>query len=135
MSRFETRCELMSRFYLGLDEQDAEMIRSTLSEDAETCMFLDGVKMGPPPGREEIVRYLEEFWQTQTDQRRHVLSNAIVESESPGEAVLGFYLTLYATKNRVLRPVATGRYRVHFRSKDGGERIRSIELVLDGPFD
>src|SRR5512134_486088 len=110
MSRFETRCELMSRFYLGLDEQDADMIRSTLSEDAETCMFLDGVKMGPPPGREGIVGYLEDFWKTQTDQRRHVLSNAIVLSESPAEAVLGFYLTLYATKDRVLRPLATGRY-------------------------
>ena len=135
MTRFETRCELVSRFYLGLDEQDAEMIRSTLTEDAETCMFLDGEKMGPPPGREGIIGYVEEFWKTQTDQRRHVLSNAIVESESPGAAVLAFYLTLYATKDRKLRPVATGRYRVHFVSKDGGERIRSIELVLDGPFD
>jgi hypothetical protein len=135
MNRFEARCELMSRFYLGVDEHDAEIIRSTLTEDAETCMVLDGERMGPPPGREGIVRYLEDFWQTQTDQRRHVLSNAIVESESPGEAVLAFYLTLYATKDRVLRPVATGRYRVHFVSKDGGDRIRSIELVLDGPFD
>ena len=97
------------------------MIRSVLTEDAETCMFLDGEKMGPPPGREGIVGYLEEFWKTQTDQRRHVLSNAIVESETPGEAVLAFYLTLYATKDRALRPVATGRYRVHFVSKDGSE--------------
>jgi hypothetical protein len=125
----------MSRFLLGVDEQDAGMIRSTLTEDAETCMFLDGVKMGPPPGREGVVGYLEEFWKAQTDQRRHVLSNAIVESESPGAAVLAFYLTLYATKDRKLRPVATGRYRVHFVSTDGVERIRSIELVLDGPFD
>jgi hypothetical protein len=135
MTPFETRCELMSRFYLGLDQQDAEMIRSTLTEDAETCMILDGERMGPPPGREGIVGYLEAFWKTQTDQRRHVLSNAILVSESSGEAVLAFYLTLYATKNRALRPVATGRYRVRFVSKPGGERIRSIELVLDGPFD
>ncbi|HEY8155492.1 MAG TPA: nuclear transport factor 2 family protein [Myxococcota bacterium] len=125
----------MSRFLLGVDEQDAELLRSVLAEDAETCMFLDGVKMGPPPGREGIVGYLEEFWKTQTDQRRHVLSNAIVESETPGEAVVAFYLTLYATKDRALRPVATGRYRVHFRLEDGRGWIRTIELVLDGPFD
>ena len=135
MSRFEDRCQLMSRFYLGLDEQDAAMIRSVLTEDAETCMFLDGEKMGPPPGREGIVGYLEEFWKTQTDQRRHVLSNAIVQSASPDAAELSFYLTLYATKDRALRPVATGRYRVRFVSRDGREWIRSIELVLDGPFD
>ena len=135
MSRTETLCGVMSRFLLGVDEQDAGMIRSALAEDAETCMFLDGVKMGPPPGREGIVRYLEEFWRTQTDQRRHVLSNAIVESETPGEAVLVFYLTLYATKDRKLRPVATGRYRTHCISKDGRGWIRSIELVLDGPFE
>ena len=135
MSRFETRCGVMSRFLLGVDEQDAEVIRSVLTEDAETCMFLDGEKAGPPPGREGIVGYLEEFWKSQADQRRHVLSNAIVESESPGAAVLSFYLTLYATKDRALRPLATGRYRVHFVSLDGGEWIRNIELVLDGPFD
>ena len=135
MTRFETRCQLMSRFYLGLDQRDAAMVRATLSEDAETCMFLDGEKMGPPAGREGIVGYLEEFWRTQADQRRHVLSNAVVESESPDESVLAFYLTLWATKDRVLRPLATGRYRVRFVSKDGAERIRSIELFLDGPFD
>jgi hypothetical protein len=135
MSRFETCCQLLCRFYRGLDEHDAEMIRSTLTDDAQTSMVLDGVKMGPPPGREGIVGYLEDFWRTQTDQRRHVLSNAMVESESPDAAVLAFYLTLYATKDRKLRPVATGRYRVHFVSKDGRERIRSIELFLDGPFD
>lgn len=135
MSRFETLCGVMSRFLLGVDEQDADLLRSVLAEDAETCMFLEGEKMGPPPGREGIVGYLEEFWKTQTDQRRHVLSNAIVESETPGEAVLCFYLTLYATKDKKLRPVATGRYRVHFLLEDGRGWIRSIELVLDGPFD
>ena len=135
MTRSEMRSEAMSRFLVGVDQQDAGMVRSALTEDAETCMFLDGQKMGPPPGREGIVGYLEEFWKSQTDQRRHVLSNAIVESESPEAAVVGFYLTLYATKDRTLRAVATGRYRVHFVAKDGSERIRSIELTLDGPFD
>jgi hypothetical protein len=134
MTPFETRCELLSRFYLGLDERDAERVRATLTEDAETCMVLDGEKLGPPPGREGIVGYLQDFWKTQTDQRRHVLSNAVVESESQGEAVLAFYLTLYATEDRVLRPLATGRYRVRFVAQDGAERIRSIELFLDGPF-
>jgi hypothetical protein len=129
------RTELMTRFLVGVDQRDAGMIRSVLTEDAETCMFLDGVKMGPPPGREGIVGYLEEFWKTLSDQRRHVLSNVIVESEAPGAVVLSFYLTLYATKEKKLRALATGRYRVHYVAKDGAERIRSIELVLDGPFD
>ena len=135
MSRYETLYAVMSRFLLGVDEQDADLIRSVLTDDAETCMFLDGEKLGPPPGREGIVRYLEEFWKTQTDQRRHVLSNAIVESESPGAAVLALYLTLYATKDRKLRPVATGRYRVQFVLKDGRGWIRGVDLTLDGPFD
>jgi hypothetical protein len=63
------------------------------------------------------------------------LSNAFVESESPAAAMLCFYLTLYATKDRALRPVATGRYRVAFVAKDGRDWIRNIELRLDGPFD
>ena len=65
-------------------------------------------RMDPPPGREALVGYLADFWKTQTDQRRHVLSNAIVESDSPREPVMSFYLTLYATQDRKLRAVATG---------------------------
>jgi len=135
MNRYEMLCGLMSRFLLGVDEQDAARVRSTLTEDAQTGMVLDGEKMGPPPGREGIVGYLQEFWKTQTDQRRHVLSNPIVESESPEAAVLSFYLTLYATKDRKLRPIATGRYRVRYVLKGESGWIRNIELVLDGPFD
>jgi len=135
MSRVESLCQVMSRFLLGVDEQDAELVRATLAEDAENVMFLEGRKTSPPPGREGIVGYLEAFWRTQSDQRRHVLSNAIVESESPTGAVVSFYLTLYATKDRKLRPVATGKYRVRFTLSDGGARIQNVELVLDGPFD
>jgi hypothetical protein len=135
MSRTEMLCEVMSRFLLGVDEQNAELVRSTLAEDAENVMFLEGQKMSPPAGREGIVGYLEEFWKSQTDQRRHVLSNAIVESEAPTGSVISFYLTLYATKDRKLRPVTTGRYRVRFTVKDGAARIQNVELVLDGPFD
>ena len=135
MTRYETLCGVMSRFLLGVDQQDSELVRSTLTADAETSMLLDGAKAGPPPGREGIVGYLEDFWKSQADQRRHVLSNGIVESESPAAAVVSFYLTLYATKDRVLRPLATGRYRVQFVGAGGEERIRRIELTLDGPFD
>jgi hypothetical protein len=135
MSRTEMLCEVMSRFLLGVDEQNADLVRSTLAEDAKNSMSLDGQEMSPPPGREGIVGYLEEFWKTQTVRRRHVLSNAIVESESPACSVISFYLTLYATKDRTLRPVATGRYRVRFTVKDGAARIQNVELVLDGPFD
>ena len=135
MSRQELLCGVMSRFLLGVDEQDADLMRSALAADAENSMLLDGEKIALPPGREGIVGYIEAFWRTQTDQRRHILSNAIVESESEDAAVASFYLTLYATKDRRLRPVATGKYRVRFVLKDGAAWIRNVELTLDGPFD
>ena len=134
-STYQTACEVMSRFLLGVDEQDAELVRSTLMEDARNTMLVDGQRMDPPAGREALIGYLQEFWKTQTDQRRHVLSNAIVESESPGGAVATFYLTLYATQDRRLRPVATGKYRVRFVLKNGSGWIQNVELTLDGPFD
>ena len=135
MSRTQQLAELMSRFLLGVDERDAALVRSALAEECENSMILDGQRMGPPPGREGIIGFLEDFWKSQTDQRRHVLSNAIVESDAADAPVLCFYLTLYATKDRTLRPVATGRYRVRYVEKDGRAWIRNVELVLDGPFD
>jgi hypothetical protein len=126
--------ELMTRFLVGVDEQDAGMVRATLAEDVRNTMVLDGQRMDPPAGREALIAYLADFWKSQTDQRRHVLSNAIVESDSPREPVLSFYLTLWATQDQKLRAVATGRYVVHYRVDGDDARIRSIELTLDGPF-
>jgi SnoaL-like protein len=135
MSRLEMLSGVMSRFLLGVDEQNADRMRAALAEDAENAMFLDGEKIGLPPGREGIVGYIADFWKTQTDQRRHVLSNAILESESPDAAVVSFYMTLYATKDRKVRTVATGKYRVQFAVKGDRGWIRRVELTLDGPFD
>ena len=126
--------ELMTRFLVGVDEQDAGMVRAVLTEDVRNTMTVAGQRMDPPAGREALIAYLADFWKTQTDQRRHVLSNAIVESDSPSEPTLSFYLTLWATENQKLRAVATGRYVVHYRTLGDDARIRSIELTLDGPF-
>jgi hypothetical protein len=133
--RTDRLSELMTRFLVGVDQQDAAMVRAVLAEDVRNTMVLGGQRMDPPPGREPLIAYLAEFWKGQKDQRRHVLSNAIVESDSPREPVMSFYLTLYATQDRKLRPVATGRYVVHYRVDGEEARIRSIELTLDGPFD
>jgi hypothetical protein len=130
----ERLAELMTRFLVGVDEQDAGMVRAVLTEDVRNTMMLEGRRMDPPAGREALIAYLADFWKGQTDQRRHVLSNAIVESDSPGEPVLSFYLTLWATQDQKLRAVATGRYVVHYRVDGDDARIRSIELTLDGPF-
>ena len=135
MSRLEMLSGVMSRFLLGVDEQNADWMRAALTEDAENAMILDGERIALPPGRDGIVGYIQEFWKTQTDRRRHVLSNAIVESESPDAAVVSFYMTLYATKDRKLRAVATGRYRVQFVVRDGRGWMRRVDLTLDGPFD
>jgi hypothetical protein len=126
--------ELMTRFLVGVDEQDAGLVRSVLTEDVRNTMTVAGQRMDPPAGRDALIAYLAEFWKGQTDQRRHVLSNAIVESDAPRAPVLSFYLTLYATENQKVRTVATGRYRVHYAVDGDDARIRSIELTLDGPF-
>ena len=134
MTRTERLAELMTRFLVGVDEQDAGMVRAVLAEDVRNTMMVAGQRMDPPAGREALIAYLADFWKTQTDQRRHVLSNVIVESDSPREPVLSFYLTLWATQDQKLRAVATGRYVVHYRVDGDDARIRSIELTLDGPF-
>ena len=135
MSTLEEVSAVLSRFLLGVDQQDAALVRSTLCAEAETVMELDGQVLGHSEGRETIVGFLEEFWKTQVDQRRHVFSNAFLESETDDTATMVAYLTLYATKDQVLRPVATGRYRDEFAKEDDSWKIRRRFLILDGPFE
>ena len=135
MIRTERLMEVMNRFLVGVDEQDAGRVRATLCEDVRNTMVVDGQRMDPPPGREALIAYLADFWKAQADRRRHVLSNAIVESDSPREPVMSFYLTLYATQDKKVRTVATGRYVVRYRVDGDDARIQNVELTLDGPFD
>ncbi|MGB6058193.1 MAG: hypothetical protein WBF71_07995, partial [Microthrixaceae bacterium] len=59
--------------------------------------------MGPYVGRDEVMKHFTDHHEIQTDQRRHVVTNVLVDSETATTAKVISLLTLFVTENGVER--------------------------------
>lgn len=87
-------------------------------------------------GIDEVVALFEGALAGQSDVRRHVMTNSVVERVDRRTAEVTSYLTLFATADPSGPPalVATGIYRDVLKlESDGKWRIQVRHLTLDGP--
>jgi ketosteroid isomerase-like protein len=90
---------------------------------------------GPYVGREEIVAWLTSYWDKETDQRRHFVTDAMVDDLSGDEATVTAMLLLAASEDGVMRTVTSGFYRVELRKEgDGAWRIARFDAGYDAPY-
>src|SRR4051794_32093480 len=68
--------ECIHRYGWGYDERDRELLTACFTADAvwEGCI-MGRDPVGPCEGREAVVQFLVDFWETQSDQRRHIFTN------------------------------------------------------------
>jgi hypothetical protein len=73
--------ELFARASYGLDERDLDMLAQSFAADAEmTLCIAAGDLIGPFFGQDSIMKLMRDSMDTQTDKRRHVISNIFFES-------------------------------------------------------
>ena len=128
--------ERVARYGWAYDERDRDALAG--------CFMPDGVwegrimgrdEVGPVTGREAIAGFLAGFWQAQSDQRRHLFTNLVVDELAPPRATAHAYLQLTAARGGVMTPVTTGPYRFELvRDTDGVWRIARLAAGFDAPF-
>lgn len=127
--------ERIARYGWGYDERNRELLAD--------CFTVDGVwegslmgdeQVGPFEGRDVIVAFLTDFWNVQTDQRRHIFTNVVVQELSATTAVAHAYLLLTATSEAAMAPVTNGPYRLVMRKDAGVWRIARLVAGFDAPF-
>ena len=129
--------ERIHRYGWGYDERNADLLADCFTTDGVwegSIMGADGV--GPFEGRQAVVAFLTEFWTVQTDQRRHVFTNVIVDALTETTAVAHAYLVLTATSDGTMTPVTNGPYRLEMRRDPADDSWRIARLVagFDAPF-
>jgi SnoaL-like domain len=127
--------ERISRYGWGYDERDIEMLADCFTANGvwEGSMFGTD-RVGPHVGREAVVQFLTDFWSVQTDQRRHIFTNIVVDELTTDSAVAHAYLLLTASAGGTMTPVTNGPYRLTLRNEDGVWRIEHLLAGFDAPF-
>jgi ketosteroid isomerase-like protein len=128
--------ETLYRFGFAYDEQDAGALADCFTEDATLTATTAGThSFGTYTGRAAVIRWLTAYWGKTRDQRRHIVTNPMVDDLTATGATVTAMLLVTAAENRAFRPVTAGVYRVTVRKDpDQAWRISHFTLGFDAPF-
>lgn len=131
MSHHEDVQTLLSRYSLAYDSHDLETMADCFTEAATFSMKLPDAEPVVFDGKETIMKLMTDSMQTQTDQRRHVNTNLIVDAADPEVTRTTHYLTLLGTENGAIQLLSAGVYRCEIVDEGGTLRFRKLHLDLD----
>lgn len=125
--------ELFARYAWSYDEGRFDQLADLWTVDAQ-FEIRGGVGTMPTTmrGRDEIVTTMQaRRSQTQPAQRRHLITNVVVEEVDGDRARASAYLVLGSTTDGVLSLPITGHYRNGYARVDGRWRIHRQVLTMD----
>ncbi len=125
--------ESASRYALAYDERQLDVLDDLLTDDMVFAFSVSGGGYAETKGKTEVIPWLHDIMQTQSDQRRHVCGNFIVEELTSDFAHVTLYFALFASQ-ATTQLVTTGFYVMKMSKIDGKWRINYIYDGLDRPF-
>jgi len=124
--------ELLARSAYALDERDFDMLEATFTPDANFVIAIEGAADEVSfSGRDAIMGLMRDAGATQTDKRRHVVSNLFFEVAANDRAEVISNVTITSVENNAVRLVTTGLYRDRVVLVDGGWSIARRRIELD----
>jgi len=127
--------ELLARSAWAYDEARLDVMEACFRPDAQMRLRIAGGDVvGPYDGRAAVLDLIRGSIESQSDQRRHVISNVFFESQGIDEAVVLSNLTLLATADGEIAVLSAGVYRDTVVRSDGAWRFRERFLSLDRPY-
>lgn len=128
--------ERIHRYGWGYDERDREALGDCFTADGVWEALIMGTDpVGPFEGRDAIVDWLMGFWDVQTDQRRHVFTNVVIDDLTDSTATAHAYVVLLASADSTMVPQTAGPYRLSMvKDDDGVWRMSRLVAGFDAPF-
>ena len=125
---------LLNRIAYYYDEGHLDELAACFAEDAIMSMQIAGGEMvGPFEGRDSIMELYRGAKSTQTDVRRHDITNIMFDASGDALTVTS-YLTLFATENADTKLLTTGVYRDQVGQSDGEWKITRRHIDLDSAY-
>lgn len=135
MADKQTITEMLGKGGWAYDTPDVDYLADMFTEDGRFALTIDGVgPVGPFEGRAAIRKLYEDSLASQSDQRRHVVTNIFFEDDTDDSVTAVSYLVLISIKDGALNVISSGVYRDSF-VRDGDQwRIAERDLHLDLPY-
>ena len=126
--------EVLNRMGYYYDEGHLDELGACFTDDAIMSMQIAGGDMvGPFEGRDNIMELYRGAKSTQTDVRRHDITNIMFDASGDTLAVTS-YLTLFATENAETKLLTTGVYRDQVAQVKGEWKIVRRHIDLDSAY-
>jgi ketosteroid isomerase-like protein len=123
------------RYAWAFDERRIDALNNCFTDDAVWEGNTQGVTpVLPFKGRTTITDWLSGFWAHQTDQRRHVMLNIVVDNQSADKADALVSLMLTAASQSKLEIVLTSFYKLHLEKESDIWRIAHLFEGFDVDF-
>ena len=131
MAEYSDIAELFARYGAAQDLHDRELMATTLTQDATATIHIAGMdSIGPLQSRDTIVSFFGDILDSQTDQRRHSITNI---RRLDGDRV-NAYLTLIVTDAGETVVKSAGIYEATVAEEDGDVKLSGFVLSLDKGF-
>ncbi len=126
--------ELLNRMAYFYDEGHLDELSACFADDAIMSMQISGDDMvGPFESRDNIMELYRGAKSTQTDVRRHNVTNVMFDTSGDTPAVTS-YLTLFATENSETKLLTTGVYRDQVAQFGSEWKIIRRHIDLDSAY-
>jgi ketosteroid isomerase-like protein len=130
--RGQAIANVLGQWALGYDERDAVLMEGCFTDDAVLVTKLPGDQDETScVGRRAILEHFTSHQRAQTEQRRHIVTNIVIDDHGGNVAEAQSYLTVVVRAASGHSIVATGRYRDQLVLQGGSWRIRLREVILD----
>jgi hypothetical protein len=127
--------EMLGKGGWAYDTPDVDYLADMFTEDGVFDLTIAGMgQVGSFKGRAEIRKLYEDSLASQTDQRRHVVTNIFFEDETDSSVTAVSYLVLIAIKDGALNVISSGVYRDSVVLDGGTWRLARRDLHLDLPY-
>lgn len=126
---------VLARYALAYDDGDMDAVEVVFAQDAVLTMRIAGGEMvGPLHGIEEIMRLYRGAHDSQTDQRRHITTNLLVEEIDEKTVKTVSYLLITSAEHGSLTVLSTGKYEDEWVKSGGEWHLAKRHIGLDLPY-
>jgi hypothetical protein len=127
--------DLLNRAGVAYDTGDSQFLTDMFVDDgAQFHMTIAGGDLIEFDGKETIGGLFSSSMETQTDQRRHVITNIYFTDEADDSVTAISYLVLVAVEDGALQVLSSGIYTDSVVLDGGAWKLKKRRLDLDLPY-